>query len=244
MKIFGSRVHKGILFIFAFMMMMAGYGCKHEPLVSSEDIADTPGTPFIPCDPDSVYFDQQILPFIVSSCAKPGCHSEASAQDGVILNNYANVISTGDVQPFDLNGSDLWDVITETDPDKVMPPPGENPLTPDQISLIQQWILQGAQNLTCENLGPCDTVLVSFSADVQPIIQMKCLGCHTTPTPTNLQVSLADYNGVNAVASNGRMLGAIKHLPGYTPMPNGGPKLTDCEISIISNWISEGTLNN
>ena len=50
----------------------------------------------VPCDPDSVYFDNQVLPILVSNCAKPGCHDAASHQDGVVLSSYASLMSTVD----------------------------------------------------------------------------------------------------------------------------------------------------
>lgn len=222
--------------------------CKHEPLVPRDPGnggGDDDTTITEPCNPNIVYFEQQILPFLVSSCAKSGCHDAASAQEGVILNSYANVVNTGEVVPFDLGDSEIWDVITETDPDKVMPPPGENPLTQAQINLIALWINQGAQNLTCDNnSGPCDSVLVSFNADVKPVLQNKCVGCHTTATSANGMVALSTHAGVTSSITGGRLIGAIKHTPGFTAMPNGGPKLNDCEIAKISNWVTEGALNN
>ncbi len=199
----------------------------------------------IPCDPNVIYFEQQVLPILISSCAKSGCHNSASAQDGVILNSYANVMNTGDVEPFNLGDSEIWEVITESDPDKVMPPPGENPLTQAQINLIAVWINQGAQNLVCDDgLGPCDSVSVSFASDIQPIIQSKCLGCHTTGTSANYFINLSGYNGVAAAASTGQLVGAVSHNPNYQPMPKGGAMLPDCEIAKVKNWISEGALNN
>ena len=39
-------------------------------------------------------------------------------------------------------------------------------------------------------------------------------------------------------------MGAINHLNGYAAMPQGGGKLTDCEISKLQKWIDNGKLNN
>ena len=232
-------------------------GCKHEPLVPG-NFTDNPennngsggtgngGTGNgLPCNPDSIYFQQQILPFLITNCAKSGCHNAASHEDGVILDSYNNVMNTADVEPFDLNDSEIWEVITETDPDKVMPPPGENPLTQAQINMISQWINQGAQNLVCDDgLGPCDSVSVSFISDVQPIILNKCIGCHSTANSGNAFITLNNYSGIAAAANTGQLLGSITHSPNYTAMPQNGPMLSTCEIGKIRNWISEGTQNN
>lgn len=50
------------------------------------------------CDPDSVYFKQQILPILQSNCAKSGCHNEESRKHGVVLNSYQNLMSTVEIE--------------------------------------------------------------------------------------------------------------------------------------------------
>jgi len=248
------------LTLFALLALMTGIvtSCKHEPLLpkgvddgggddgggGSGGGGGGGGGTGTPCDPNIVYFEQQILPILVSSCAKSGCHDAATGQDGVILNNYQNVMVTGEVTPFNLGDSEIWEVITETDPDDVMPPPGENPLTQAQINLIALWINQGAQNLYCDNNINCDSTNVSYLQAVRPILNDKCVGCHTSATASNGNVNLSTYTGVATVAANGRLVGAIKHSAGYAAMPQGGPSLSICEIAKISNWVSEGYSNN
>lgn len=229
------------------VLVLSASGCKHDipvPLIAVDDDNGGGGSDE-PCDPNTVYFQQQVLPFLVSSCAKSGCHNTATAEDGVILDSYANVMNTGEVTPFDLSDSEIWEVINESDPDKRMPPAGENPLTQAQINMLALWINQGAQDLTCDDAnGPCDSVSVSFAADVTPILQNKCVGCHTTATSTNSFVSLSGFANVESVAVTGQLVGAITHDPSYAAMPDGGPKLNVCEIAKIKNWVSEGALNN
>lgn len=229
------------------VLVLSASGCKHDPIVPVNALTDdnNGGSGDQPCDPNTVYFQQQVLPFLVSSCAKSGCHNAATAEDGVILDSYDNVMNTADVTPFDLSDSEIWEVINESDPDKVMPPPGETQLTQAQINMLALWINQGAQNLTCDDAsGPCDSVSVSFAGDVVPILQNKCVGCHTTATSTNGYVSLSGFTDVELVAGTGQLVGAITHDPSYAAMPDGGPKLNACEIAKIKNWVSEGTLNN
>ena len=152
------------------------FSCVHEPVLPLDGTpVDTTQNPIdttiidtldeeitgIPCSPDSVYFEKDILPILRSNCAKSGCHDVASHQDDVILDSYGNVMNSDIIKPFNLNGSDLYEVITETDPDKVMPQPPNQKLTTDQVALIAKWISQGAKNLTCnENAGQCDTTNV------------------------------------------------------------------------------------
>ena len=93
------------------------------------------------------------------------------------------------------------------------------------------------------NTQPCDTINVSFSEDVWPVISSNCTGCHSGGAPSG-NVSLEDYNDIVTAANNGSLLGTIKHLDGWSPMPKGGGKLPDCDIQQIETWINAGTPNN
>ena len=116
--------------------------CKHR----IEDLTPPPGGggssggtgSTTPCDPSKVYFQQQVLPILISNCALSGCHDDASHQEGIILTSYIKVMSTGDVRPGNPGGSDLYKSIIETDPGDRMPQPPRNPLSQEQILLIRR----------------------------------------------------------------------------------------------------------
>lgn len=247
------------LALLAFLAMTIPAGCRHEP-PEAPPVDQTGGgsgggggtvggggggggsggggTP-IPCDPDTVYFQQAALPLIVSSCAIPGCHDPGSNEDGVTLNNYQNIFNTADVEPFDLDGSDLYEVITETDPDKLMPPPDQYPsLTADEIAIIRDWILQGALNNSCE-AAECDTTNVTYATAIEPIISAKCMGCHSGSTPQD-GISLTNYAEVSSEALFGEVLAAVQHEAGVTAMPYNSAQLPSCEIDLIRIWIENG----
>ncbi|MFP4469223.1 MAG: c-type cytochrome domain-containing protein [Bacteroidales bacterium] len=206
-------------------------------------VRDTTFTePGIPCDPDTVYFQNTILPLLQSSCGVIGCHDPGTASDGVILTNYQDIISTAEVVPGDPSESELYEVLVENDPDKRMPPPPRNPLTAGQITSVYKWIAQGAKNNYCDDIN-CDTLNVTFSETVFPIIQNRCLGCHSGGSPSG-GINLENHANIAAVASSGALMGAIRHEPGYSPMPQNGAKLSDCNIAQIQKWIDDGTPNN
>ncbi len=225
-------------YIIAIIVLAIG-SCQHEPLVPPGQTPDGGGpVDPDPCDPEVVYFEQEILPLIVSSCAIPGCHDPGSAEDDVILNSYQNIMNTGDIDPYDPDGSDLYEVITEDDPDKFMPPPGEYPpLSSAEINLIEEWILQGAQNLSCESA--CDTTNVTYSIKIEPIISAKCQGCHSGSNPQG-SISLTSYSEVRNVALNGEMQDAVQYTGDATPMPYNSNQLPQCEIDLIRIWIENG----
>jgi hypothetical protein len=91
----------------------------------------------------------------------------------------------------------------------------------------------------------CDTLNVTYSTTVRTIIQNGgCLGCHTSPAASGGNIVLDNYTALKTVAQNGKLYGAINHSPGFSPMPQSGGKLTNCDISKIKKWIDSGTLNN
>ncbi len=93
--------------------------------------------------------------------------------------------------------------------------------------------------------GPvvCDTVGMRYSANVLPILQSNCYRCHAGGI-VNGGVSLDGYNNVTTQVTNGHLIAAIKHAPGFVPMPFDGGKLSDCDIATIQAWINEGAPDN
>lgn len=235
---------------FAFIVLIGLFSCKHEPLFvggSPTIPVDTTTYPpdGKPCDPDTVYFQNDILPLIVGNCGISGCHDAATAKDGVILNNYANIMNTGDVKPGNPTGSEIYENIVETDLDKRMPPPPSDALSQEQITLIFKWIQQGALNNSCDG---CDTTDVKFASHVLPIIQQNCKGCHG-PTPTNYAgFSLTNHTEVVFGVTTNNLLERIKHASGFNPMPNSSnpaaAKLSDCKIKTVEIWINNGMKND
>lgn len=229
--------------VFALIIYIGVVACKHEPWPydgppnPNDTIPDSPGGK--PCHPDTVYFENQILPLIQSNCGASGCHGNGSAQDGVDLTSYNRIINTADVRAGNPNGSDLYEVITETDPDKRMPPPPAAPLTAAQQQLIYTWILQGARNNRCDD---CDTVNVKFSSHVFPVIQQNCQSCHGTTNPSG-GVSLTNHAQVVSAVTNKNLLEIIKHTSGFKAMPPGA-KMPNCEIRKIELWLNDGMPNN
>jgi len=200
-----------------------------------------------PCDPDTIYFEMDVLPILLSSCGKSGCHDEITAQEEIRLYSYAAVMASDVVTPGDPNDSEMYEKITETDPDKTMPPPPETPLDADQKEIIRKWIAQGAQNLFCDEM--CDTVNVTFSGTIWPeIIQSYCFGCHNGINAGG-GIHLENYSQVAAAAAVpvgqfGSLWGAVSHATGNTPMPKNQPQLSECKISQIRIWIDDGTPDN
>jgi hypothetical protein len=97
--------------------------------------------------------------------------------------------------------------------------------------IAPQTVLQG-----------CDTVNITYKQGVTRIMASYCVGCHN-PSAASGSVILTTYASVQTQAASGRLLGGIKHLPGYKPMPQGS-MLDDCNIKVIEKWVAMGMPNN
>ena len=89
----------------------------------------------------------------------------------------------------------------------------------------------------------CDTTSVSYSLTVKPILERSCVSCHQASNPSG-NVLLDTYEGVKTAANNGSLYGSINHDDGYTAMPLGGGKLSNCSIAQVKSWIVNGSLDN
>jgi len=213
------------------------YACRHE-IPEQNPISVTPPMTTNPCSPDSVYFVNEVMPFISSNCTMSGCHDQASHKDGVVLTTYSNIVRY--VKPGNAADSKLYEVINRTDNDR-MPPPPQPAIPLAQKNKIYKWITQGAKNNYCA--GNCDTALFTYNGAVKNTMQNKCVGCHN-PSSLGGNVDLSTYTGVRIVAANGKLYGSVTQQSGYSAMPKNSSKLSDCEIRQIQKWIVAGALNN
>jgi hypothetical protein len=89
----------------------------------------------------------------------------------------------------------------------------------------------------------CNSSNMTYTANIKPILQSFCFSCHGNGLSQN-GVNFDTYAGVKTVVDNGKLIGVITHAAGFPPMPQGGAKLSDCNISKIQDWINHGALNN
>jgi mono/diheme cytochrome c family protein len=193
---------------------------------------------------DSICFVQDILPVILSSCGTTGCHDATTQKEGYVLTDYANILKKG-IVPGNASASKIYSVVIDNGEDR-MPPSPRSALTSTQISALRKWIQEGAKNSDCPP-AVCDTTgTISFSAQVFPIFQANCIGCHNSST-ANGGVNLNSYSQIKASAAlrNGTPLiqGVIRRMPGFIAMPQTFA-LDECSIRKIELWIAQGLQNN
>lgn len=237
-----------ILILFFVLSAMVITSCKHDEtddtvfVPNNNGGTDTATGTNDPCDTNIIYFEKDVLPILNSNCAMSGCHDPGTAKEGIVLNNYTNVMATGKITPMYAGSSKIYKAIIDNDPKDVMPPAPKSRLTAAQIAVIAKWINQGAKNITCNSSGNCDTLNITYSATISKTINTYCVGCHGIVNP-GAGIMLNTYSGVSAVAANGKLIGSINSMLGYKSMPVGS-KLDDCKIKQIQKWVNAGYPNN
>ena len=114
-------------------------------------------------------------------------------------------------------------------------------------AMLLAFLLQACYYDNTEELYPtppaCDTTNVNYANDIWPVINSNCTTCHSGGAPQG-NVHLENYDDIVLAASNGSLLGVIRHDDGWPAMSKGGGKLGDCEISKIEKWVKIGTSDN
>lgn len=225
--------------LIALLIIVAINSCKHEPPMVPDTgnpggVNGIPGATGRVCSPDSVYFANEVLPLITSTCAMAGCHDAITHAEGVNLTTYSNIMKQ--VVPGNATSSKLYKDIANGK----MPPPPMAPWTSAQKTKLQKWINQGAKNNVCD---ACDTTDFKYSTAIKTLMANKCQGCHN-PASLGGNVDLSTYAGVKASALSGKLYGSITWASGISAMPKGGIKMPDCEIKQVKKWIDAGTPNN
>jgi len=85
----------------------------------------------------------------------------------------------------------------------------------------------------------CDTIDVIYS-DLTNIFSDICADCHSSNNTYHPDIKMDSYSNVKSSINTGLVLPAINHEDGVPPMPNGLPKLSDCDLKKIQTWIDLG----
>jgi len=113
--------------------------------------------------------------------------------------------------------------------------------------LIASVILGGCYYDNEEYLYPvtsaqkCDTLNPTYLGTIAPIFASNCNSCHASAAPSG---NIVTDNHASLTANINKVWLSINHLSGASPMPQGGNKLTDCEIAKIKSWRNLGMPNN
>jgi len=122
----------------------------------------------------------------------------------------------------------------------------ERQITKLFIAGMFMFIFSSCYYDVAERLYPtstCETGNMSYVTDISPILQNKCYVCHSAAVNSG-NITLDGYGELMLYVNNGRLLGALKHQGGYSPMPQNAPQLGNCDLAKIEQWITDGAQNN
>lgn len=91
---------------------------------------------------------------------------------------------------------------------------------------------------------------ISFSAEVFPILQSRCINCHGGDR-TEAELVMRSYEDLMVGGESGPVVLAedaanslLVQLITEQKMPKRGPKLTPVQIQLITDWVNQGAQNN
>ncbi|MEB3220614.1 MAG: cytochrome c [Candidatus Sericytochromatia bacterium] len=93
-------------------------------------------------------------------------------------------------------------------------------------------------------LRPADAKVVSFKADVAPLMAARCMGCHTPGGRGSRAVVVFDDAGQVAHASIAAKADTVVRAVESGRMPPRGPKFTEAELAVLRGWRDAGAPNN
>lgn len=224
-----------ILGFFALLVAACTHEIINEPTnPNGEIIVVNPGTGGTATNSDTICFNTQVLPLYVSYCGSNGCHSVASAEEGVVTVTYASIMKG--IRAKNPNRSEYYTIIGGE-----MPPRRSPQMSTEQKNIILKWINQGALNTSCVN--SCDTTKFTYNDPIKTILSNSCNGCHGVK-PGSGNVFLGDYASAQAYinANKVNFLKVISHDPTIAVskrMPPSG-KMQDCQINQFAKWINNG----
>jgi hypothetical protein len=109
-------------------------------------------------------------------------------------------------------------------------------------TLLASCAYDNFQDAYGDQIADCDTSAVSYSLDIQPVIDNNCVNCHGPINPL-AGLDISTYQQVDA--NKGKISDRINRQPGDPLlMPQNGPPLLRCDIDQFDAWVNQGALNN
>lgn len=97
---------------------------------------------------------------------------------------------------------------------------------------------------------PAQGAAVSFTNDILPIFQSRCVNCHGGER-TQEGLDLTTHASLMAGSDNGPVVTSgdastslLVELVVAHKMPKRGPQLTPAQIQLLTDWVNQGALNN
>ncbi len=177
------RISTGVLLlVFCFFVGILS-SCKHDPQ-GLEKLS-------------IICFNTQVAPILVAQCSV--CHSNNGAKGGYVIdsvyNNALNLVNPG--KPW---ASKLYNIVSSPNNPNMMPP--NKALSKEQLTILEVWIAQGANNIICSPNSSISPIQPIASTDGAVLYSTYCAGCHgPLATSAKMGASAAQIqNGISTVA--------------------------------------------
>ncbi|MEE8431087.1 MAG: c-type cytochrome domain-containing protein [Candidatus Desulfatibia sp.] len=203
-----------------------------------------------------------LAPIFAKRCIM--CHSGVAAPLGLHLDKYDSILKGSERGPVvkagDPSTSELIRRLKGISQPR-MPMTGPPYLPDTQIAMFERWVVSGMPKgdvaqvkLSPESISPLPLPgeLVSYR-HVAPIFAKRCAKCHTKkglmgPAPegyrlTSYKATLSISDRVRVVPGNAGASELVRRIRGQARprMPfDGPPYLTDSEIRLIEDWVTQG----
>ena len=91
----------------------------------------------------------------------------------------------------------------------------------------------------------CDTSNVRYAVEVKNVFDARCNSCHTGVN-ASAGIRLDNHADIKTYLdqTGSRLLSSIEQDGNASSMPQGQPKIPDCEISQVKIWIANGYPEN
>ncbi len=220
----------GLLLLFSVLTLSR---CTYEQIIPADSGGQTS---------TGICFETDILPIFQSNCTQSGCHNSRDRRDGYDLTNYAGIMKG--IVAGNFRKSEIYESLVETGDDR-MPPFPYDPLSQANIDLIAKWIQEGAKNtFNCANTPTtCDLNSVTYSGTIAPLMAKYCNGCHSGTAPSG-NIRTANYTALKTLTTRPSFMGSMRHLSGFSPMPQNAAKLSTCQLDQIQKWLDLGAKND
>jgi cytochrome c5 len=116
-------------------------------------------------------------------------------------------------------------------------------LYPLSLLLLSSCAYDNAADIVKPRQACTTPSTVSYALHISPLLDRNCRSCHSA-TLLSGNVNLDNLAEIQTRARTGQLMGVVTHAPGFLQMPQGGAKLSDCDIALLQQWVTAGAPSN
>lgn len=94
------------------------------------------------------------------------------------------------------------------------------------------------KSTTTTATAPLPAGTPTFATDIKPIMDKYCVSCHNENEKAGY--NFKEMSSAKKAGANGELLGTIKHMDNFDPMPAHADQLDAATIGKIEHWVKTG----